>query len=329
MSIKKIDNKFYVDIRPYENTNKRIRKTFITKSEAVRFQNHILAEAQTKPWNGEKEDKRRLSQLIEKWYEFHGQTLAVPEKSLAKLKAICEDLNDPIAAKLTATDYIEYRGKRLKKIKPKTANNDLNLIRGLFNKLIEIDNIKYPNPIASIKLIKVQETELVFLSEQEINILLEELKLSTNPHVNIVARICLSTGCRISESFGLKRTNVIKSGNEFRINFVNTKSKKRRTVPISENLYNEIPKKSGALFADCRKAFERAIRKTEIVLPEGQCSHVLRHTFASHFMMNGGNIIVLQRILGHAKIEETMRYAHFAPNHLEDAIRLNPLANCP
>lgn len=44
-------------------------------------------------------------------------------------------------------------------------------------------------------------------------------------------------------------------------------------------------------------------------------------------MMNGGNIIVLQRILGHAKIEETMRYAHFAPSHLEDAIRLNPLSD--
>ena len=43
-------------------------------------------------------------------------------------------------------------------------------------------------------------------------------------------------------------------------------------------------------------------------------------------MMNGGNILVLQRILGHANIRETMRYAHFAPDHLEDAVTLNPLA---
>ena len=41
-------------------------------------------------------------------------------------------------------------------------------------------------------------------------------------------------------------------------------------------------------------------------------------------MMNGGNILVLQQILGHAKIEQTMVYAHFAPSHLEDAIRLGP-----
>ncbi len=59
---------------------------------------------------------------------------------------------------------------------------------------------------------------------------------------------------------------------------------------------------------------------------EGQMSHVLSHSFASHIMMAGENIIVLQRILGHSDIRVTMRYAHFAPNHLEDAIRCKPLA---
>ncbi|HIH8969136.1 TPA: tyrosine-type recombinase/integrase, partial [Serratia marcescens] len=56
----------------------------------------------------------------------------------------------------------------------------------------------------------------------------------------------------------------------------------------------------------------------------GQASHSLRHTFATHFMMNGGNIITLQRILGHARIEQTMSYAHFAPDFLQDAISYNP-----
>ena len=42
-------------------------------------------------------------------------------------------------------------------------------------------------------------------------------------------------------------------------------------------------------------------------------------------MINGGNIITLQRILGHTKITQTMVYAHFAPQYLQDAISLNPL----
>lgn len=58
--------------------------------------------------------------------------------------------------------------------------------------------------------------------------------------------------------------------------------------------------------------------------PQGQCAHILLHTFASHFMMNGGNILALQKILGHSSITMTMRYAHLAPDHLEEAVTLNP-----
>ncbi|QUM82023.1 tyrosine-type recombinase/integrase [Moritella sp. 5] len=44
-------------------------------------------------------------------------------------------------------------------------------------------------------------------------------------------------------------------------------------------------------------------------------SHVLRHTFANHFMINGGNILVLQRILGHASIVDAMKYSYFTPEY--------------
>lgn len=62
-----------------------------------------------------------------------------------------------------------------------------------------------------------------------------------------------------------------------------------------------------------------------LALPDGQMTHVLRHSFASHFMMNGGNILVLQRVLGHQSLTMTMRYAHLAPDHLQEAKLLNPV----
>ena len=37
--------------------------------------------------------------------------------------------------------------------------------------------------------------------------------------------------------------------------------------------------------------------------------------------MNGGNIFDLQKIPGHTKIEMTMRYSHFSPEHLQGAIK--------
>ena len=48
-------------------------------------------------------------------------------------------------------------------------------------------------------------------------------------------------------------------------------------------------------------------------------SRILRHTFASHYMMRGGNILTLQRILGHGDIKMTMRYSHLAPDHFDGA----------
>lgn len=42
--------------------------------------------------------------------------------------------------------------------------------------------------------------------------------------------------------------------------------------------------------------------------------HDLRHTFASHFAMRGGDMFRLQKILGHASIDQTMRYSHLTPS---------------
>lgn len=97
-------------------------------------------------------------------------------------------------------------------------------------------------------------------------------------------------------------------------------------MPIPRWLYDELAPLQGKLFQPCYQEFKKMLALTNIELAEGQKTHVLRHTFASHFMMNGGNILVLQRILGHANIPETMRYAHFTPDHLEEAALLNPLS---
>jgi len=48
--------------------------------------------------------------------------------------------------------------------------------------------------------------------------------------------------------------------------------------------------------------------------------HGLRHTFASHFMMSGGNILTLQKLLGHSSVAVTMKYAHLAPDFMRDEI---------
>ena len=80
------------------------------------------------------------------------------------------------------------------------------------------------------------------------------------------------------------------------------------------------------IFSTAFSAFREAVDRAGLELPAGQLTHVLRHTFASHFMMNGGNILTLQRILGHANLTMTMRYAHLSPEHLQEARMLNPVS---
>lgn len=38
--------------------------------------------------------------------------------------------------------------------------------------------------------------------------------------------------------------------------------------------------------------------------------HVARHTFATNYLLSGGNVVNLQKLLGHSKIDETMIYVH-------------------
>ena len=173
---------------------------------------------------------------------------------------------------------------------------------------------------------RTEEMEMAWLTHDQIALLLSECKRHDNNDLSTVVKICLVTGARWSEAEGLKKSQLSK----YKITFTKTKGKKNRTVPISQELYDALAEDKkdakGKLFSECYGAFRSALERTEIELPAGQLTHVLRHTFASHFMMNGGNILVLQRVLGHTDIKMTMRYAHFAPNHLEDAVKLNPLA---
>jgi integrase len=139
-----------------------------------------------------------------------------------------------------------------------------------------------------------------------------------------LTRICLATGARWGEAENLQLRHI----QEGKLTFVNTKSGKSRSVPVSKELFEEIRKhlKEHGCFSFSLSAFRRALDKSGISLPPGQAAHVLRHTFASHFVMNGGDILSLQKILGHASITMTMRYAHLSNDHLLAAKALNPLA---
>lgn len=269
---------------------------------------------------------RRLSSLVDIWYKLHGQSLKDAKYRLSRTLAIVDRLGNPDIDDFTASDWAEYRAERLNKVTPSTVNHEQRYLSAVLAEMVRMGHIP-TNPIANVRQIKVSETELTFLSLDQCRQLLDECKASSNPHCYPVALLCLATGARWGEAekltwAGLLPGKVLYKGES-------TKTGKSRAVPIADNVLDQIKAVAnpapGRLFNPCRDAFRSAYKRAGFQTPQ-QMTHILRHTFASHYMMNGGDILSLQRILGHGSITMTMRYAHLCPDYLMSVISINPAA---
>jgi len=337
MAVRKLETgKWICECYPAGRSGRRVRKQFSTKGEALAFERHIMDETAAKPWLSESVDRRSLKDVVDLWYKLHGTSLSAGKHVYDKLLLIVKALGNPTACLLTPKMFAHYRDKRItgeiyfsekwrKGASLVTVNLEQSYLSSVFSELIHLGEWLQPNPLENMRKFAIAEKEMAWLTHDQIAELLYDCQRQSRL-LTLVVKICLCTGARWREAVNLTRSQVTK----YRITFTRTKGKKNRSVPISPGLYEEITSLKGfKFFDDYYFQFSSVLEKTSIVLPRGQLTHVLRHTFAAHFMMSGGNILALQKILGHHDIKMTMRYAHLAPDHLESALRFNPLATMP
>lgn len=321
MSIKQLkDGRYQVDVRPQGAGGRRIRKIFTLKSKAQEFERYVLQNFHNNPWQARPADQRRLSELIEVWWMLDGRNQAYGDTYRTRLEKVIREMGDPRASQMTRKFVIEYRSDKLQAgLMPSSINRDLCALSAMFSLLIDAEVYHNENPVRGIRKLKVQNTEMAFLSDDEIDRLLKRLEGDARR----IAILCLSTGARWKEASTLRGEHIV--GN--RVTFFNTKNGKSRSVPVANSVVPLIKtRRTGLLYQVDYLSFREILQEVKPDLPKGQATHVMRHTFATHFMMNGGNIVTLQRILGHATIQQTMTYAHFSPDFLQDAISFNPLA---
>ncbi len=152
----------------------------------------------------------------------------------------------------------------------------------------------------------------------------EEIKKIISQPQNSKHRLILKTiyglGLRVSELTNLKPENI---DFERMTAFVKeSKGKKDRYLNLPESLSSELKSymelnpggyifqgRNGKLTTKTvQKVFENAIKKSDIS-KKASC-HTLRHSFATHLLEQGIDIRIIQKLLGHAKLETTQIYTH-------------------
>jgi integrase/recombinase XerD len=147
----------------------------------------------------------------------------------------------------------------------------------------------------------------------------------------VLACTLLDTGIRIDECLGLRHTDVDSANLLLK---VRGKGRKERIVPFSFELrrtlfrWSQIAERHRwqleLLFPTrrgTRMGQRNALRAHYLLLKRAgipQCGfHRVRHTFATNYLQNGGDVVRLSRVLGHSQITTTMRYLHLIVSDLQ------------
>ena len=166
-----------------------------------------------------------------------------------------------------------------------------------------------------------------FFDVEEIQQLLEASSVPFRP----ILITALHTGMRRGEILNLRWPDVDLKNRMIVVQ--ESKSGRKRMIPIDDTLYNtlySLPSRFQKGYAlpsplnpenrrfDVLRQWRNVIKKTEL---ENVRFHDLRHTFASHLVMAGVDLVTVKELLGHASLTMTMRYAHLAPAHRTRAIK--------
>ena len=215
-----------------------------------------------------------------------------------------------------------YKTKRATQVSKSTVNREVALLKRISNLAVEWNIIEL-NPIAKVKMFKEPPPQSFFLTQEEAERLVEVCR----PPFRWIVITALHTGMRRNEILFLKWEHVDLVRRK--IHVLVTKNGEPRIVDMDDtvfNMLNSIPRKSeyifaqenGKPYADIKRPWSRAKERAGI-----SCRfHDLRHTFASHLVMQGVDLLTVKELLGHKSLKMVERYAHLSDEHRRNAVQL-------
>jgi integrase len=209
------------------------------------------------------------------------------------------------------------------------VNRELATLRRAFN-IARAEGWIDRNPFESGKsLIEVAHEvrrDRVLTPEEEVRLLAE--CVGRCAHLRPIVICALDSGLRRGEIISLTAGDVDLTERSIRLQSLNTKAQRSRTVPITRRLLAElqplvIEREPGervfGIADNFKNAFNSACRRAKI---EGLRFHDLRHTAATRWIQSGIPIATVSRLLGHADLQTTMRYVNPTPQMLADVLSI-------
>jgi integrase len=326
----------------YDSAGKRCQKLCKSKAEAKKLE----AAMQTRKFEEQvfgvvKPDEVKFERLIDEYKKYaRTNTPRSYETSMYAISSFEDFFKGKIVSNLTVKDIELYKSHAIKEIKSNTLNRYLTVLRRMLNLAVEWGYLNSELP-KKIKNLKEPPGRVRFLSREETERLLRccIFPAPKNPgkeppkqYLYMMVLFALNTGLRKGEIQQLRWKRI-----DFENGFVHvehnpeageeTKDSERRDIPLNNLLMNELrkwkevssPDDNDLVFPvqDIKRSFRSALNKARI---KDFRFHDLRHSFASHLVMQGVDLPTVSKLLGHAKIDMTMKYSHLSPDHRKEAV---------
>ncbi len=215
---------------------------------------------------------------------------------------------------------------RFSRTAPGNANHALDLLRGIMNFAIARGHLE-TNPARAVER-NPRQVPTRFLSREEIGklhrVLDGQTRDSSREQADII-RLLLLTGCRRSEILRLRwsevdRDRLVLADGKTGPRIVPLNTQARRILerrPRGTNPFVFPSPRDPARPRSRNLAFWYRARNDAGI--EDVRLHDLRHTHASHAVLNGVPVPVVARLLGHSDIRTTLRYAHLGDREIVEA----------